>query len=435
MLNVRDIDRLLLEAKKIGETIIHSALKTENGWYWNVSDFKGNIEVNASFYNGNSGIIYYLLELYKATNDEKYYDAALCGAAWIMTYKYNEGEKNLAIYCGIGGIIYVFTELYKINKNATYINFALQLAFECKQSESISDILYGTSGSILTLLHLHNETDDVRVLQILNEKIDLLLNAAIFPKTGICWDRAGVSIHPLCGFAHGNSGVAFVFIELYRYFKNDFFLFVAEMAYKYEDQYFQKNKNALYANNNWPDLRKDIFTQETLDKLIKSFLSNDIHEFVSPSYMSAWCHGAPGIGMSRLHAYDVTKKKIHLKYSKYAIQNTLATINIPSRNYTLCHGILGNAHLLIDAYVVLNNKDAYLTAINMANNSIIDNNDNGGFISGISKTGALADCNLLNGLSGIGHFYLRLINPTSVSSVLLPKITKVNFYSVTALCH
>ena len=201
MLNVRDIDRLLLEAKKIGETIIHSALKTENGWYWNVSDFKGNIEVNASFYNGNSGIIYYLLELYKATNDEKYYDAALCGAAWIMTYKYNEGEKNLAIYCGIGGIIYVFTELYKINKNATYINFALQLAFECKQSESISDILYGTSGSILTLLHLHNETDDVRVLQILNEKIDLLLNAAIFPKTGICWDRAGVSIHPLCGFA------------------------------------------------------------------------------------------------------------------------------------------------------------------------------------------------------------------------------------------
>ena len=420
-----DANIFIEEAKKIGDIIIHTAIKEERGWYWNIHDHYQKIENPKIIYNGSSGIILYLIELYKMTKDERYYNAIVQGTNWLMEYNINEGERNLAFYCGTGGIIYTLIEVYKITGNQLYKHYALRLTRECNHPNHNSDILYGTASSILTLLHLHNETNEEWLLEIITQKVISLLDESLITPAGICWERNGSSIHPICGFAHGGAGIAFAFLELYRYFKNEIFLDIAEMAFEYEDQYFEKNSDDIYSKYNWPDLRKNTYDEKGMSELIDAYSSNNVIKFVSFSYMSAWCHGAPGIGMARLHAYNITKKEKHLKYSNYALENTLSVINTKNSNFTLCHGTLGNANLLLDAYVSMNNALLYEIAAKEGNNSIANKNEHGFFISGIAKNGEQADCDLLNGIAGIGHYYLRLIDPVNVTSVLIPSLKEI----------
>lgn len=415
----------LEEAIKIGDKIVDTAVKNEMGWYWTVTDHDGMVKSPVILYNGSSGIILYLIELYKATNKPEYYEAIVQASEWLKNYYYGPAEKNLAFYCGGGGIIYTLMEVYKLTGNQLYKHHALQFASDFGTGNHNSDILYGSAATILTLLHLHNETNEQWILDLLNQKISSLLNEAIVTRKGICWERNGSSVHPICGFAHGGSGIAFVFLELYKYFRNDFFLKIAEMAFEYEDQYFEENGTTLFSQNNWPDLRKSVYEEKGLKALIHSYKTNDIDEFSKFSFMSAWCHGAPGIGMARLHAYNLTGKKEHLNTFNKATVNTHNSFSVKGTNFCLCHGVLGNAHLLLDGFIGTGDESMYNVAVREGFRAIAEEKQQGYFVSGISKTGEKADCDLLNGIAGIGHYYIRLLNPAGISSILLPTIREV----------
>ena len=73
-------------------------------------------------------------------------------------------------------------------------------------------------------------------------------------------------------------------------------------AFRYENYFFNKE------NNNWPDFRSrdNVITTKT----------NEM------SYSSAWCHGAPGIGISRLMAYQITNDKRHIQDFNAALYTT-----------------------------------------------------------------------------------------------------------------
>ncbi len=412
----------LTEAINIGNAIVDASVHENNSCFWNVYTHEDKIDPNnISFYGGYSGVITYLIELYKITGQEKYLDTVLLGAEWLIRYSYSWKDKNLAFYCGCGGVIYVFTEIYKLTGVEKYKLHALSLAKNGNPPNSTCDILYGSAGSILTLLHLHNETGEDWLLDTIYIHVNYLLGCTLFPTKGFCWERTGCSIHPLCGFAHGASGIAFVFLELHRYFKIELFYKIAEKAFEYEDQYFHTEGENI-AKNNWPDLRKDVYQDDGVEKLVTAYREQDFIQFTNYTFMSAWCHGAPGIGMARLHAYKWFGNGHFLKMAENAIDNTIRTLSQRNTNYTLCHGVFGNLNLLIDAYCVTNNSSFLSTAVNYGKHAIANNN---GYTSGISKTGARADANLLNGLAGIGHFYLRLVDPSNIKSVLVPCISQI----------
>ena len=424
-MNTEQRELYLSEAVNIGEEIINSAIKEGQEWHWNTKNHEGVWKHRSDFYAGSAGIIYFLIELYEITNEKKYRDGVVFGCNKLIKDK-NE-KKDLNIYCGLGGIIYVLLRAYKISSNESYKTYALQVTKDCMHSKSLNnraDLLTGVAGSILTLLHLHNDTKENWLLKEIFEYVDILLDSAVLTKQGISWDRDGTSIHPLCGFSHGSSGIAFLFLELHRYFNNKFFLIVAELAFEYEDKYFLKESEIIYRKNNWPDFRKDTTTEESLKKGIDSYLMDDMNYFTQASSMSAWCHGAPGIGMARLHAFKVTGVERHLEYFKSAMLHTLNSFNYKTRNYTLCHGVLGNANLLLDYYSYSNNIQFYLKAQMEANNCLVDKKKYGYYLSGYPKVNE-ADCGLLMGTAGIGHFFLRLVN-TNTNSVLLPKLENIS---------
>ena len=82
---------------------------------------------------------------------------------------------------------------------------------------------------------------------------------------------------PLAGMAHGNSGFLMAYANLYSVSANRKYLDKIRLLLEYEDSLFVPEVG------NWMDLRCG-------DK---------------PGYMNAWCHGAPGILLSRLQLLNL----------------------------------------------------------------------------------------------------------------------------------
>ena len=79
------------------------------------------------------------------------------------------------------------------------------------------------------------------------------------------------------------------------------------------------------------------------------FPSETLRERVA--FMSAWCHGAPGIGLARLQCLPhLNDAEIHAEIAT-ALKTTFAQGF--GHNHSLCHGDLGNLELLLQADEVL----------------------------------------------------------------------------------
>jgi lantibiotic modifying enzyme len=87
-------------------------------------------------------------------------------------------------------------------------------------------------------------------------------------------------------------------------------------------------------------------------------------------------------------------------------------------NFSLCHGLGGNAELLIYGAEVLKRKDWAAAAQHLGLQGVqMYEKNRMPWPCGVLGGGETP--NLLLGLAGIGHFYLRLHDPTAYPSVLI----------------
>ena len=149
---------------------------------------------------------------------------------------------------------------------------------------------------------------------------------------------------------------------------------------------------------NWPDLRDRKELGEENNKDI---------------YQVTWCHGAPGIGLARLHSLEhlddlQIRDEIHT-----ALATTLA--GGFGGNHSLCHGDLGNLELLTEAYRRFGDPSWENEARRIAGFTLVSIQRNG-WISGVPL--GVENPGLMTGLAGIGYGLLRLAEPSRVPSVL-----------------
>ncbi len=273
----------------------------------------------------------------------------------------------------------------------------------------------GIAGTLLGLLYIYAIVNEAWLLEYIQEYIDALLKNARFGKVGLYWDTSKNQSQPLCGFSHGSSGVGFVFLELGRYFNNPAFYFVAGQAFAYENHYFNKHFN------NWPDFRLDMFTKKQEQFFEKEYKKGNMSVFTRSKDVNAWCHGAMGIGLSRLHAYQLLKKATYNNDIKQAYSKTLDT-NSPS--FTLCHGNGGNVEFFLENYLFFKNKSSLHTAEKIADLAIMQKQKKGKYSSGLPYDVEKhpEDPSFFNGIAGIGYLMLRLSNPEKVRSLVAPKV-------------
>ena len=130
------------------------------------------------------------------------------------------------------------------------------------------------------------------------------------------------------------------------------------------------------------------------------------------SYAAAWCHGAPGIAISRLRAYELFRDRLCRDEALIALQTTRLAIDewlkTGTGNYSLCHGLAGNSEVLLYGAQVLA-SDCIDLREPAFQAGIFGNHK-------YAKPGREWPCGspggespgLMTGLAGIGYFYLHL---------------------------
>jgi hypothetical protein len=135
--------------------------------------------------------------------------------------------------------------------------------------------------------------------------------------------------------------------------------------------------------------------------------------------MSAWCHGGPGIGLSRLRAYQLLGDPVYLEESRASFGTVERSIDDGvGMNYSLCHGRGGNAETLLEGARILD-EPALLDPAKATALAGIEKYEDAGEPWPCGTMGSVQDPGLLLGEAGIGMFILRLARPDVPSPLVL----------------
>lgn len=351
-------------------------------------------------YSGLPGIILFLAYLGSITSDNRYTDLAH-SALHTLRHQVQKAKGHVSFiggFNGWGGVIYTFSHLGKLWQKKDLLSEAEEITdFLCpliKQDQQF-DIIGGAAGCILSLISLYHCYPSERILNLAEQCGEHIIANAKTMRQGVGWICNSMGPTPLTGFSHGAAGIAWVLLELEELTGNSKFRKIALNAIEYERDLFQTNVK------NWPDLRQ----------FSKTLLQEDSER---PSFMNAWCHGAPGIGLARLRclAYvDDVKIRSEITHSL----NTTLT-NGFGYNHSLCHGDLGNLEIFLQASQIINAPHWKTQADGIAGN-ILNNVDRQGWLCGVPLK--VDTPGLMTGLAGIGYQLLRLIDPERVPSILV----------------
>jgi lantibiotic modifying enzyme len=265
------------------------------------------------------------------------------------------------------------------------------------------DVICGNAGSIPLLLDAAARFKRDELTEIAIRLGDQIVSAAVESDRGSSWETMPGNPH-LLGYAHGTAGIACSLVELSAATGIERFRKTAMEGLRYERSLFSSQ------HRNWPDLR-------SLD-------SGGTPNAAGPGYPVAWCHGAPGIGFSRLRILELTHDTECQTEIDAALETTLAglpmTLTPGTGNFSLCHGAAGNADFVYTAALALNRPELSRTVVEVAQYGIAQYHNNDiPWPCGVAGSGETP--NLMMGLAGIGYFYLRLHAPTIVPSILLLK--------------
>jgi type 2 lantibiotic biosynthesis protein LanM len=369
-------------AERIGARLCRDAVWHQGRSNW-TSDFLGDESLahgalGPDLYSGTAGIALFLWRLAEATGDRIFRvtaEAALRQALEITPL------SGYGLYSGGLGILYAAAEI----RNEFDEDAVLRLA---EPDRPQLDVIDGSAGAIVVLLNLYARTRSARLLEAAVRHADLLLEEASRSDDGWSWKTIPAS-RDLTGFSHGTSGIAWALLELHRATGEHRFRDAALQAFRYERSCF----NA--AEQNWPDYRDE-----------------------QASYPLFWCHGAAGIALGRLRAWQLLGDEQLLAEAQVAVQ-TVIQHSASLANFSLCHGRAGNADVLIYASQVLG-KETLLRSAEAVAHEGLERYEH----RRIPWPCGLLDANetpdLMLGLAGIGYLHLRLADPERIPSVLLP---------------
>lgn len=417
-------NRFLQEAIRIADRLIGMAKTTENGICWESLTYNNGTTswaVSDSIYSGTGGIAYFMMELYKVTKDEQYLNIAKKAIDELWHVHRSAETDYYAFFTGRHGLSYVFLKYHEITGDQSMIDKAIDVSLAAKEGikpgKDIDDLINGFAGTIVGLLCVHEYTKDDRILPVIEAYTEKLIERATFGAQGVYWDRASSQSRGLCGFSHGTAGIGYAFLQLGKYFNNSAFYFIAEMAFAYENQFYDEQ------DQNWPDFRKGFYDEESLNEAMEKYKSGDKEFFVSNGRMKAWCHGSPGIGLSRVSAVKILGDK-YLEDLKNAAESTLASVEAghPHISYTLCHGVGGNSLVLMEAQELLPDLDFRPAMEKAADEAIAQYDHQGYYYPGLAMHKGGGGTSLFMGDAGIGYFMVAL-SAGYTSTILKPEVS------------
>lgn len=354
-------------------------------------------------YGGTSGIALFLARLYSFTGDKIFRKAAEGAAACTLSQMpLLDPALSFGFYSGATGIAYALGELAKLlDRDDMEQHSAALLKKLPREKPAVQtwDIISGSAGMIPVLLKLHGASGGDFLLDLALQHGEMLLEGAHRNGDGWSWTTMP-GPKDLTGFSHGTAGIGWALLELHAASREPRFLEAGLSALRYERRWYDT------AQENWPDFRSD--PQPGVQQICAV----------------AWCHGAPGIGLSRIRAHQLLQEKECLTEATVAVRTTSRSLNAAlhnggqGSNCSLCHGNMGNAELLLLAGDLLEDSDSLKLVSQLADQSIQQYQaGHNPWPCGVLNGGE--NPSLMLGLAGIGYFFLRLHDRKKVPSVMI----------------
>ena len=275
-------------------------------------------------YDGIAGIVLFLAKYLDRYQDsscrqdvEKIYKLAIekLEKYTDLRCEQNEVPEPLAtgLYDGESSIVYVYLILYEITGQEKWIKNAqkhFEIVAKLLPKDENMDYLSGNAGAIVAAMKLYQLTGEIEYC-----------TAAIETEKDL-WKKG-----QRMEVGHGNSGFLMAYVELYKMTYDQEYLKKIKLLLSYEDILYSEDLK------NWIDLR-DPDGRKT---------------------MCGWCHGAPGILLSRMSIMDILPDDKQIKKDILRAVSTLFH-NEREKKICLCHGVTGNL-LIMKKYLEKNPDD------------------------------------------------------------------------------
>jgi type 2 lantibiotic biosynthesis protein LanM len=355
------------------------------------------VPLGTDFYDGLPGLAFFLAYLGSITAEERY--TRLARAA-LTTLRNSlrlrpEGVTSIGAFAGWGGLVYTWTHLGTLWRDPALLteaeSFVERLPDHIDKDNSL-DIIDGSAGCLLALLGLQSCLSSKKALEVAVRCGERLLVKAQEAGQGVGWMTPVPSKTPLAGMSHGAAGIAWALFALAARTGDPRFRDTAQQAIAYERGLFSVERGT------WPDFRD--FTDEPAGD----------GRF---DYMTAWCHGAAGIGLARLACLPYLDDPLVRADIDAALKTTRAKGF--GWNHTLCHGDLGNLELLVQAGRFLPDSH-WRSESEQIGSALLETIRRDGWICanpvGVESPG------LMTGIGGIGYGLLCLAEPERVPCIL-----------------
>ncbi|MCT2564032.1 lanthionine synthetase LanC family protein [Chryseobacterium herbae] len=418
MISNQELNDLQSGLDEISEFLLSKMKQDKEGFYWETisRDSKTaalSFTFNPSLWNGTGGIAWFFLALYEHTKNENHLETAEKAFSKVYSCSTHQVLLNPSLYDGISGIIYLGLELFRVTGKELYLQQTLNLYEMYRQkilTEQSEDMLIGISGILMMMVSLYHYTKDQKLVNDIEALITTLLEKSLVAEAGIKWGNNLLSMDSLCGFSHGNSGIAFCLLQLGKYFNNEEFIWLAKQAFHYEDLYYNPSQN------NWMDLR----WEESKNHLPDLFDWNK-NTFLQEDFdLNAWAHGACGIGNARIRAFTITADPVYKEDCKKVFERCKHDIRTRSkRNHILFSGYGGLSDFLLQYNEVFDYKEASELATEIVLEGLQKSRLHNHSEWGIQNS---EDLGLMTGTAGIGLSVLAIIKGKSLNSILHPEL-------------
>ena len=416
-------ERVFDGAVAIGRQLCAAAITVDRGRYANWMGRRDITEdrllaqyavraaaIGPEVYGGSAGIALFLVQLFAQTGVPDF--AATAAAALRRSVRYLQTHDlplhPYSFFAGYAGILAVALRLREAAPDADVDAECEWLARQIAEATGVPqspDIIAGSAGAILALLDVVDRSGSAVALEAARACGNDLCARAQWTDDACAWAPHNMTPDrkspPMAGVAHGAAGIALALMALHQRLPNPAYVAAVRGGLAFADRLYDESEG------NWVDARFE-------------YSRNDGR--ISGTFQTAWCHGAAGIMLVRLHAAaaDPEQASLHRRMAHRAAATIAHGLDqkLSQRqcDATLCHGLFGLSEALTTYGRAVGDDSCEAKSLHVASLLLPRYHGLEQWPSGINAGGPSPS--LMVGAAGVGYHLLRLAGRGAVPPIL-----------------